>query len=132
MMVFREHRTPPFVGCWFFSSRESSISAKDFLPPANQSHSPPGTPLVIRFYDSISLDNATYFNAVSNSTGSWNWIEPTDPISILTLTLSDPGLVWQDGAASALRTTIPIPEPATSVLAACALLLGIRRLRTDL
>lgn len=108
------------LGHGFFASGESVP-----LPPL-------GTPLVIRFYHSISLDNATYFNAVSNSTGSWNWIEPTDPISILTLTLSDPELVWQDGAASAFRTTIPIPEPATSVLAACALLLGIRRLRTDL
>jgi hypothetical protein len=76
------------------------------------------TPLVIRFHDSPSLATATYFNAVSNSSGSWNWVEPTDPQIVLMLTLADPGLVWQDGPSSAFRTTIFIPEPSSSALLA--------------
>ena len=92
-----------------------------------------GTPLVIRFFDSPSLDTATYFNAVSNSSGSWNWVDPTDPQTVLNLSLTDPGLVWQDGPDSAFRTTIFIPEPAVPVLVMAALpLVLLRRRRSSI
>lgn len=81
-----------------------------------------GTPLAIRFYDSTSISGSTYFNAVSNTTGAWNWITPVDPRPTMTVSLSNPGIVWQDGSTSAYRTTIPIPEPSSSTLLA---LLGL-------
>jgi hypothetical protein len=89
----------------------------------------PGAPLAIRFYDSTSLETSTYFNAVSSAGGGWNWIDPTDPQTVISLTLTDPGLVWLDGPESAFRTTIPIPEPHTAFLAAAgfAALLGNRK-----
>lgn len=87
-----------------------------------------GTPLAIRFYDSTSISSSTYFNAVSNTTGAWNWITPVDPRPTMTISLSDPGIVWHDGPASAFRTTIPIPEPSSSALLAL-LSLGVVAVR---
>lgn len=81
-----------------------------------------GTPLAIRFYNSTSISSSTYFNTVSNTTGAWNWITPVDPRPSMTISLSNPGIVWEEGSASAFRTTIPIPEPSSSALLA---LLGL-------
>lgn len=89
-----------------------SLGSLAFSEPSNT------TPLAVRFYDSTSIATSTYFNAVSNTTGSWNWVTPTDPQPFIGLLLSDPGFVWQDGSASAFRTTIPIPEPSSSALLA--------------
>lgn len=75
-----------------------------------------GTPLAIRFYDSISIATSTYFNAVANTTGTWNWITPVDPRPTITISLSDPGVVLQGGPTSAFRTTIAVPEPSCIVL----------------
>ncbi len=75
-----------------------------------------GTPLAIRFYDSTSIATATYFNAVSNTTGTWNWITPVDPRPTIIISLSDPGVVLQDGPTSAFRTTIAVPEPSCLLL----------------
>lgn len=41
------------------------------------------TPLSIRFYDGTSVANSTYFNAVSNTSGAWNYIAPNDPAPVL-------------------------------------------------
>ncbi len=85
------------IGLSFFTSTAN-------LPTA-------GTPLAFRFYDSTSLAAATYFNAVSNTTGTWNWATPSNLNPTINISLSDPGIVLQDGPTSAFRTTIPIPEP---------------------
>ena len=77
-----------------------------------------GTPLVIRFYDAPVMDEATYFNAVSDSTGTWNAINSPSTLLTMTLSLADGTRVWQEGGSSAFRTTIPIPEPAGGALIA--------------
>lgn len=89
-----------------------------------------GTPLAIRFYDGTSLETANYFNCVSNTGGYWNWTLGT-PEPTLTVSFKTPpeALVWQDGAASAFRTTIPIPEPSAWLLLSAAAGLCIRRKR---
>ena len=90
-----------------------------------------GTPLALRFYNSTSLAASTYFNAVTDTTGVFNWVAPADPTSTarLSLGLSSVGIVWQDGSGSAYRTTIPVPEPSSSALFALLSLgaLAVRR-----
>jgi PEP-CTERM motif len=87
-------------------------------------------PLTIRFYDATSLGSSTYFNAVSNTSGAWNWVTPSNLNPRLTISLADSGLIWQDGASSAFRTTIPIPEPTTVILFLGGAAIGLRRRRT--
>lgn len=82
----------------------------------------PGTPLALRFYDSASLAISNYFNAVSTTDGTFNWVAPSDPQSVTGLSLPKTNIIWQDGSGSAFRTTIPIPEPSSSALLA---LLGL-------
>lgn len=79
---------------------------------------PIGTPLALRFYDSNSIGASTYFNAVSDTTGGFNWLAPADPDALVGLGLSylTAGVFWQDGSGSAFRTTIPIPEPSAFAL----------------
>lgn len=93
-----------------------------------------GTPLAIRFYDSTSLATANYFNCVSNTSGAWNWTvgEPAPTITMAVVPTSIPTSatqVWQGGASSAFRTTIPIPEPSGCLLLTAAAGLCIRRKR---
>lgn len=38
-----------------------------------------GTPLAVRFFDGVSVATSSYFNAVSDSSGGWNFVAPTDP-----------------------------------------------------
>ena len=76
-----------------------------------------GTPLAIRFYDTTSLATANYFNCVSNTNGTWNWILGNpEPTLTLSFTVTSPTQVWQGGATSAFRTTLPVPEPGVAVL----------------
>jgi PEP-CTERM motif len=70
-----------------------------------------GTPFVIRFYDSTTLETASFFNAVTDSTGGWNARNAPMTLSLLNSTL-----IWQDGKPSAFRTTIGIPEPSSLML----------------
>lgn len=70
-----------------------------------------GIPLSIRFFDDVTLENATYLNAVSESSGAWNMIHSSDTRVNLTITLDASTLVWLGGSGSSFRTTIPIPEP---------------------
>lgn len=89
-----------------------------------------GTPLALRFYDSTSLAASTYFNAVTDTTGGFNWVAPSSPTSTagLSLGLSSVGIVWQDGAGSAFRTTIAVPEPSCLLLSVLGLgALAVRR-----
>lgn len=73
-------------------------------------------PLTIRFYDSTSVATSRYFNAVSNTSGLWNWKLFTPSSSTLNISLAGSGNVWLDDAGSAFRTTIAIPEPSASAL----------------
>lgn len=125
----------PFVGSWVPLTGEGSgnsfystvgdkalpdgrfdIGLSFFTATANLPGA--GTPLTIRFYNSTSIATATYFNAVSNTTGTWSWIAPVDPRPTITISLSNPGVVLQDGPSSAFRTTIAIPEPSSATLVA--------------
>lgn len=118
--------TDPFAGSWLslsgsnFSIGDKGVSAGLVNGSSVLNTSIFGlttdTPLSIRFYDSTAALTATYFNVVSNNSGTWNWKIPTDPQPALNITLSDAGIVWQDGVASAFRTTIPIPEPSSVFL----------------
>lgn len=74
-----------------------------------------GTPLALRFYDSTSIASSTYFNAVSDTTGDFNWVAPSNSDSSARLSFLSVGIVWQDGPSSAGRTTI-IPEPSSAIL----------------
>ena len=87
---------------------------------------PGGTPLAIRSYDATTLQSATFFNAVSDLTGAWNW-ETAFSEAPLVLSLADSTLVWQDGSDSAFRTTIPIPEPAGLAAGAAIFVIQTRR-----
>jgi hypothetical protein len=86
-----------------------------------------GTPLAVRFYDSTTRNSSTFFNAVSMTTGQWNWNSTGSQIAIGVGNV--PGIVWQDGAASAFRTTIAVPEPSGFILIGCgvAFWIGNRR-----
>ncbi len=81
-----------------------------------------GTPLAIRFYDAPVMDEATFFDAVSDSTGAWNAINSPTTLLTMTVSLADGTLIWQEGGSSAFRTTLPIPEPAGGALVAGSLL----------
>ncbi len=91
-----------------------------------------GTPLSIRFYDATSLEAAAYFNAVTGAAGAWNWMEASEGNVIIDAVLEQGAdLVWEGGADSAFRTTIPmpaVPEPSGLLLAA-ATILGLSRRR---
>lgn len=127
----------PFLGQWM-PLQSWTIGDKDVAPlgPGRFNYSHPltasqllvGIPLSIRFYDSSSLDEAGFFNAVSDVSGSWNVISSPDAMLTMTLSLASQNLVWQDGQGSAFRTTIPVPEPGGQVLWCCAgLFLLMRR-----
>lgn len=67
----------------------------------------PGTPLVIRYFNSSTIPTSTYYNAVSAGT-TWAWKAPSaTPGELLLLSLGDSGLSWLGGASSAQRTSLP-------------------------
>lgn len=90
-----------------------------------------GTPLCLRFYDAPDTPAAGYFNAMTSTDGSWNWAGiGTVPQLELAINVESVGnLAWQGGAASAFRTTIPIPEPSACLLLTASAGLCIRRRR---
>lgn len=90
------------------------------------------TPLVLRFYDAVSISTSTYFNAVSNDLWLWKTpgTIPGPPPPTVEMSLTQSNLEWQGGAPSAFKTTLAIvPEPATAALLVfgAAGLLGRRR-----
>lgn len=134
----------PFSGAWNALTGPNSVSLiittigdqahpdgqfgmSFYLDPASVGLLQDGTPLAIRFFNSTSRTNSTFFNTVSNTTGSWNWNSSAFQID---MTVGDvPGIVWQDGVGSAFLTTIAVPEPSAFILMGCgvAVWAGIRR-----
>lgn len=96
-------------------STSSLLSDGSFLAPAV------GTPLAIRFYDGTSVSSSSFYNAVSVSDGTWNFINPSDPAAVLNLVI-DKGAstVFEGGIFSDFKTTRPIPEPSSLCLMALA------------
>ncbi len=96
------------LGRGLFGLSSSFDAASTLSLPTNN------MPLSIRFYDSADPTASAFFNAVSNDAGAWNWLTPSDPQSVINISLSDAGLIWQGGPGSAFRTTINnVPEPAS-------------------
>lgn len=74
----------------------------------------PGTPLVIRFFDGKTVADSKAYNVVSGG-ANWQWKAPAEaPGAFVILSMADSGLVWQGGAASSFKTTIPGPPPEIS------------------
>ncbi len=109
---------------WF--STTTTLTEGSFIAPAV------GTPLSIRFYDGFTAGTSTYFNAVSDPTGAWNWVAPTEPASVLNLNITKGTSVYQDGVLSAYLTTLRtgVPEPSTPlILAVSSVTIAFRRRR---
>lgn len=87
-----------------------------------------GTPLAIRFYNGTTVANSTFFNAASDTSGSWNWIAPGSPVPVLNLTITKAVSVFQASDSPHL-TTIPVPEPTSVALLLGAVTLTLRRRR---
>lgn len=89
------------------------------------------TPLSIRFYDGTTVANSSYFNAVSNSNGSWNYVVPTDPAPVLNLAIDKlPTIVFESVGPGAFSTVLPIPEPSHILLVVVGGFIAVsRRLR---
>lgn len=128
----------PFAGSWMVLSASSigddgievagRFSTSTILGAGTFPGLTTSTPLSIRFYDGTSVANSTYFNAVSNVTGTWNYIIPNDPAPILNLTISKDFSVFQ-GETGDYRTTIPIPEPSQMLLVVGGFIALLRRRR---
>ena len=90
-----------------------------------------GTPLAIRFFDGVSVGTSSYFNAVSNISGGWNFVAPTDPTLSLNMVIDKTSdIVFQSGEVGAFQTRLAIPEPSSLLLigvATSTLLLRRRR-----
>lgn len=122
----------PFSGAWV-ALKDGTIGDKvndlhgryDYTSNITVAESLLGIPFVIRFYDSTTLETASFFNAVTDSAGRWNIANAPMSLSLIS---SDP--IWQDGKISAFRTTISIPEPSSFLLVGLGMGLGlIRRCR---
>lgn len=89
-----------------------------------------GTPLAIRFYDGTSVGNSSYFNSVSNTNGTWNYVAPAEVSPVVSMVIDKVSGVVFDGAFGDFKTVRPIPEPsyvALILLAVIPMLLGRRR-----
>jgi hypothetical protein len=110
----------------------------DTANPGTNNNLPSSTsiPLALRFYNNSTVASSTFYNTVSNDL--WLWRTPVDPPNFVNVfvTLADTGLEWQSiaeggAAGTAFRTSIPIPEPSTALLAGLGLLgLATRRRRS--
>lgn len=117
----------PFQGSWTVLATSTtgddgmnvagSFSTKSILGPSSDPSLTTTTPLAIRFYDGTSVGNSTYFNAVSNTSGAWNYIVPTSPSPVINIVIDKTNdVVFQDGGSGAFRTVLPIPEPSMATL----------------
>lgn len=79
-----------------------------------------GTPLAIRYYDGTSIAASTFYNTGVNTDGSGLWVSPSDPSSVIQLTLSKEGSQFEDQPGG-FRTSIAIPEPGSALLALVSL-----------
>ena len=76
---------------------------------------PVGTPLAIRFYDGSSVATSSFFNAVSDTSGGWNYVSPSDPAPVINMVINKvSGIEFQN--TGVFQTTIPIPEVSSSLL----------------
>jgi hypothetical protein len=119
--------TSPFTGSWIvlatssmgddgigvagrFSTTSTLVSGAFTAPTVN-------TPLAIRFYDGSSVGTSIFFNAVSATDGTWNFVNPTDPSPVLNLVI-DKGfpIVFESGELGAFATKLVIPEPSHVIL----------------
>lgn len=93
-----------------FSTTSTLVSGSFTAPSVN-------TPLAIRFYDGSSVGTSLFFNAVSATNGTWNFVNPSDPFPVLNLVI-DKGfpVVFQSGEVGAFATRIFIPEPSNVIL----------------
>lgn len=86
-----------------------------------------GTPLAIRFYNGTTVGNSQFFNAASDTAGTWNWIAPGTPAPVLNLAITKGVSVFQSNSDPYL-TAIPVPEPtAYMLLMGCSGLWCLRR-----
>jgi hypothetical protein len=117
----------PFQGSWTVLATSTigddgmnvpgSFSTKSILGSSSDPSLTTTTPLAIRFYDGTSVGNSTYFNAVSNTSGAWNYIVPTSPSPVINIVIDKTNdVVFQDGGSGAFRTVLPIPEPSMATL----------------
>jgi hypothetical protein len=117
----------PFQGSWTVLATSTtgddgmnvagSFSTKSILGPSSDLLLTTTTPLAIRFYDGTSVGNSTYFNAVSNTSGAWNYIVPSSPSPVINIVIDKTNdVVFQDGGSGAFRTVLPIPEPSMTTL----------------
>jgi hypothetical protein len=90
------------------------------------------TPLAIRFYDGTSIGNSNYFNTISNSSGTWNYITPTDPAPILNLAIDKSNaIVFESNGQGAFSTVLPIPEPSQILLVMIGGFVSLARRRRE-
>ena len=79
-----------------------------------------GTPLAIRFYDGTSVATSTYFNAVGNTSGGWNFVKPLDPAPVMNIVIDKvSGIKFQSD--DVFKTQIAIPEVSSLLLVSIAL-----------
>jgi hypothetical protein len=117
----------PFQGSWTVLATSTtgddgmnvagSFSTKSILGQSSDPLLITTTPLSIRFYDGRSVATSTYFNAVSNTSGAWNYIVPTSPSPVINIVIDKTNdVVFQDGGWGAFRTVLAIPEPSMAIL----------------
>lgn len=117
----------PFAGSWTVLSSSTMgdngievagrFSTSSILGDAVMPGLTTSTPLSIRYYDSVSIATSTYFNAVSNTSGAWNYVIPIDPTPTINLPIDkNVSIVFQSGVEGAFRTVVPIPEPSHIIL----------------
>jgi hypothetical protein len=131
----------PFLGIWTVMATSTigddgmnvagSFSTKSILGPSSDPLLTTNTPLAIRFYDGTSVGSSTYFNAVSNVSGAWNYVLPTSSSPVIDMVIDKTNdVVFQDGGSGAFRTVLPIPEPSIICLTLIgSLLVLVRRSR---
>lgn len=90
-----------------------------------------GTPLAIRFYNGTTVGSSRFFNAASDTSGTWNWIAPDTPAPLLNLAITKGVSVFQS-TSNPYLTVIPVPEPTASLLLlGCSGLFCLRRRRAE-
>ena len=130
----------PFAGSWMVLSTSSigdngievagRFSTSSVLGDAAFPGLTTSTPFSIRFYDGTSVANSTYFNAVSNVSGAWNYITPNDPAPILNLAIAKEVSTVFQGTGD-FRTVIPIPEPSHMILVMLGGVVALSRRRRE-
>lgn len=118
----------PFLGSWVILATSSigdtgvdqagMFSVSTTLVEGSFNAPVLGTPLSIRYYDGLTAATSTYFNAASDTTGTWNWIAPATLPPMLDLKITKLTGVFQSGINGAFRTDIStgVPEPTLSAL----------------